>query len=310
MTTNTLSVARFICRIQFQDQGGISKRWGQTFRGGLGYVLRELFCTQALSDCKPCLQKEGCAYSYLFESPVPSQTEVMRLYTYAPHPFIIEEPEVIPDLVELGGKIDFSFVLIGKAIEYFPFVARAIEELGSRGVGRDSVKFWLLDIVDEVGSVCWTKAGQFTPPDVLTFDLSPGQSRTQAFILKLMTPLRLQVNGQISRNPNLYDLVSSLCRRLLLLRYFHGDGCREDLASRFLEVAKEAILADKQISWYDHLRHSSRKKVDIPIGGLVGWLRFEGDIGILEPLLRLGEYIHLGKNVIFGLGRVSVSLLP
>jgi hypothetical protein len=232
----------------------------------------------------------------------------MRLYTFVPHPLIVEEPTVIPELVDYGEEIIFSFVLVGKAIKYLPYMARAIEELGKRGVGRDSIEFRLLEITDELGSVCWSIGGQYVPPEVLNFDLIPGQSRTQAFTIKFLTPLRLQVSGRISRNPDLFELITSLCRRLLLLRYFHGDGCIDDLSKPFFSAAKSVTLTDKRLIWNDHLRHSSRKKTDIPIGGLVGWLRFEGDIGTLEPLLRLGEYIHIGKNVIFGLGRFNLEV--
>jgi hypothetical protein len=100
--------------------------------------------------------------------------------------------------------------------------------------------------------------------------------------------------------------VESLCRRLFLLRYFHGDGLRE-IFEGYSQAAAVSRLTDKRLIWHDHSRHSTRKDRDIPIGGLTGYLRYEGDFGLLAPLLRLGEYIHLGKNVIFGLGRITVK---
>jgi CRISPR/Cas system endoribonuclease Cas6 (RAMP superfamily) len=39
----------------------------------------------------------------------------------------------------------------------------------------------------------------------------------------------------------------------------------------------------------------------------MGRLTYEGDIGLLEPLLRIGEYVHVGKNATFGLGKYRLT---
>ena len=111
----------------------------------------------------------------------------------------------------------------------------------------------------------------------------------------------------MSNTPALSDIVASLSRRIFLLRYFHGDGRPENMSPEYRRAAQEAVLTERRLAWYDHQRYSTRQRHEVPIGGLVGQLDFEGDFGLLEPLLRLGEYVHCGKNVIFGLGRLAVA---
>jgi hypothetical protein len=231
----------------------------------------------------------------------------MRLYTHTPHPLIIEAHPKIPTQAVPGDSLDFSIVLIGQALAYFPFVARAIEELGRQGLGRDQVRFTLWHITDEFGHKCWTANGRVLTPTPVCLPISAGKSRSGVFLINFFTPLRLKVGGGLCKQPSLSDLVLSLTRRLFLLRYFHGDGSKEDLNSMFGPAAQAAVLTKQQLMWHDYSRFSTRKNVEIPIGGLTGWLCFEGNFGILEPLLRLGEYIHVGKNVIFGLGQITAE---
>jgi hypothetical protein len=223
---------------------------------------------------------------------------------------MILEPS--PDSVSVvspGLDCQFSLVLVGRALAYLPYVARAVEELGQSGLGRDRVKFDLLSIIDESGIKCWIPGGQFKNPAPVNLPFRPGPTRRQKFAIKLISPLRLQVQRRISRSPTLTDIVLSLTRRLFLLRYFFGDGSIEDPTSFYLPSAQEALLTSQELVWNNHTRHSTRKNTEVPIGGLTGCLRFDGDLGVLEPLLRLGEYVHLGKNVIFGLGKISLEYL-
>jgi hypothetical protein len=298
-----LPLARLFCEMEFKTSGLISASWGPTLRGGLGYALRDMACSLGRADCRDCPLACSCPYSYLFESPVPPQAEIMRLYPHTPHPLIIEPPANPPTRVEPGLKAVFSLVLIGRALDYFPYVARAFAELGGSGLGADAARYDLKRVFTESGLECWSPQGQAaTPP------LAPGPSAPGRFTLKLVTPWRLQSGGGLARaDLSLGRVVASLSRRVMLLRYFHGDGGREPLSPDYRRAAEEAVLLDRRLAWYTRHRYSTRQRQEVPIGGLTGALHCQGDFGLLAPLLRLGEYVHVGKNVIFGLGRLKVD---
>lgn len=121
--------------------------------------------------------------------------------------------------------------------------------------------------------------------------------------MEFQTALRLQHEGAVCREPDLPAIVAALRRRLFLLRYFHGGGCKEQLALLFLDAAHDAVMLESALEWEDAKRSSTRQRRDIPIGGVAGRIVCEGDIGVMEPLLRAGEDVHVGKNATFGLGK-------
>ena len=42
------------------------------------------------------------------------------------------------------------------------------------------------------------------------------------------------------------------------------------------------------------------------LGGVTGTVSYEGDISDFMLLLRLGEYVHVGKGTSFGLGKYEI----
>ena len=43
------------------------------------------------------------------------------------------------------------------------------------------------------------------------------------------------------------------------------------------------------------------------MGGLVGSVIYEGDLGEYLPLIEFSEKAHLGKNTSFGLGKIKIQ---
>ncbi len=72
---------------------------------------------------------------------------------------------------------------------------------------------------------------------------------------------------------------------------------------QFIEQAKEVKAVDKQLRWYDWERYSAKQDTKMKLGGIIGQITFEGHLEPFLPFLKLGEYIHIGKNTSFGLGQ-------
>jgi len=96
---------------------------GSTLRGGFGSAFKKVVCALRDRLCHECILKEKCVYSYVFETPPPADTTVMRKYGASPHPFVIELPLTEVLLSEshqgckIGDTIVFNLILIGKAID-------------------------------------------------------------------------------------------------------------------------------------------------------------------------------------------------
>ena len=120
---------------------------GSTLRGGFGHAFRRVVCAVRCKECADCLLKEKCVYSYVFETPPSADTEVMRKYKAAPHPFVIEPPLEQQRNYGHGNEITFGLILIGRAIDYLPYFIYAFDELGRIGLGKGKAKFELGDVV-------------------------------------------------------------------------------------------------------------------------------------------------------------------
>ena len=62
---------------------------GSAWRGAFGYALKKTVCIVRNTPCNQCMLKNACVYSTVFETPPPANTEKMRKYTAAPHPFVL-----------------------------------------------------------------------------------------------------------------------------------------------------------------------------------------------------------------------------
>ena len=274
-------------------------------------ALRETACVMKRETCDQCAIRRDCAYGYLFETPITDADAVMRLYTHAPHPFVIEGREVATPLVQPGDTGKIGMVLIGEGYRFLPVIFLALQRLGVKGLGRDAVPFEIIQIQDEQGRDLYNRhseTGRLEAMEPKYLPMEPGSSRIGRFTVQLATPLRLQTDGRVTRRPTFVDLVAALNRRVFLFRYFHEKNRDDAFAFCYIAVAESARVLEATLYWKDRSRVSTRQNREVPLGGVAGFMRCIGDIGFLEPLLRAGEYVHVGKNATFGLGEIRLHV--
>jgi CRISPR/Cas system endoribonuclease Cas6 (RAMP superfamily) len=66
-------------------------------------------------------------------------------------------------------------------------------------------------------------------------------------------------------------------------------------------------LAEHVTRWKAWARYSARQGRRIEWTGLVGPAIYEADLAPLWPYLVLGQWVHVGKGVTFGLGRYRLE---
>ncbi len=304
-----LRVQRLQFETTFCETGRVSRNWGPTLRGGFGSSLRRVSCSLGRDSCKDCPLGAACPYGYVFETPILGDEAIMRKYPQAPHPFVFEPNLQGKAWVKVAEGVQNCLVVIGEAVRYLPYLFLAIKELGRNGLGRDGVGFQVSRFATEDGTTVYdrTQGRGFRPAVPSSLSLEPGEPRNGHFTLRFESPARIVVDGRVTPEPSLEDIVKSLCRRVFLLRYFHCGRNEERLSDDFIEAAKDARRISADAGWEEATRYSTRQERQVPIGGFVGRLTYEGDIGLLRPLLRAGEYVHVGKNATFGLGKYVLT---
>lgn len=302
----------FTFKLQARDPLVLPAYKGSTLRGGFGHAFRRVVCALRNQDCPDCLLKEKCLYSYVFETPSPADTRLMRKYEAAPHPFVLEPPLDARRIYRPGEEFTFGLSLIGKAIDYLPYFIYTFDELGRLGIGKGKAGFDLVSVSchgDRIYDSQTKILKPFTLHQAETADSSSFSHLTPYILhLSFLTPTRIQYNEHLTIDFEFHILIRNLLRRLSLLYYFHcgGDPDVWDFKG-LIEKAKGVTVKERNLHWHDWERYSGRQKTRMKMGGFVGEITFEGEIGPFMPLIEAGEVLHVGKGTSFGLGKYRIK---
>ena len=136
--------------------------------------------------------------------------------------------------------------------------------------------------------------------------ISQGENCNNKITISLLTPLRLRFDGHITDKIEFHVLIRNLLRRISSLSYFHcGEKFQVDFKG-LIEKARAVNQIASDSHWYDWKRYSTRQEEWMSLGGVTGTVSYEGDISDFMLLLRLGEYVHVGKGTSFGLGKYEI----
>lgn len=279
---------------------------GSMLRGAFGHALRSLACMTRAKTCDGCALTSTCPYPALFAPPAPA-AHTLQKFSQVPVPYVIEPPEWGAKVLAEGEVFSFNQVLIGGALRELPLVILAWRRALGRGIGAGDGKADLIRVV-HCGEAGETEIHRPESGALLAHEQKvslPDTAGPDALraMLRFHTPLRLQQNGR-ALPPEKLDartLLMALARRASLLAEFHcGTSLIEDFSA--LSAACAGISEEKNLAWRDWTRYSSRQQQKIALGGVVGDWMLEGELTPFLQLLRLGEWLHVGKETAFGLG--------
>lgn len=304
-----LTVQHLRFRVRPTESISFGRQPGSALRGALFQVLSDNFCSEPDGPVTPG-HKERCPVCWMLTAEDRQDERGRNI----PRPLTVEPP---PNLTYHRDE-DFSFglSLIGQAQDLLPYLARAVQKMGTVGVGRGRGRFKLLGI-DEHNPLLDTDRVLMEQQVVKrpTLQITPAMIQRQAnqlptasVTLELMTPLRLTNNGQLVKSPEPVAFAQRLVERCerLALHYAEVDtDTPPDWRAVFLQLTSAAaaltVGADYTL-WQDEWSGSRRQGRWLPIGGLVGTVRWEGDVAPLLPWLLWGQSLHVGKSAVKGNG--------
>ena len=288
---------------------------GSTFRGAFGNTFKTTVCIRTDRDCQKCLIRDTCIYLWIFETPPPQEAPFLKQSGAAPHPFILE-PQFEAMAKEIRPQSTFSIdlVLLGKAIDYLPYFVFVFQKMGQYGLGKGRGKYELLDVQDLLaakGTSIFHASENVLSENFVRISsdelLQPDSYiLSSPLTLNFQTPVRIKRDGRYVSRLDFPDLITTLTRRYFLINHFHGDAQGELAHKALIELSRSIQTVSNELTWYDWTRYSHRQRTKMKLGGLLGKITFEGELSPFVPLLRLGEYMHIGKNTSFGLGKYRI----
>lgn len=305
-------VARYRFEFEVRQPVRLPDYTGSILRGAFGHALRQLACMTRQKECAGCPLIASCPYPAVFAPPPPASHKLQK-FSQLPVPYVIEPPAWGSRVLAEGETLAFHQVLIGQALQELPLIILAWRRALARGVGPGDGTADLRRVVHcgQAGEheIHRPEAGTIaTHAQTIALHRTDDTATTDTVILHFETPLRLQQNGRALAPERLQarTLLMALTRRASLLAEFHADG---PLTSDFpaLSAAAAPIREEKRLTWLDWTRFSSRQKQQMTLGGVVGTWRLEGPLAPFAPFLKLGEWLHVGKEASFGLGQYRLA---
>jgi hypothetical protein len=287
---------------------------GITLRGAFGTVFRRLVCHDTDIDCRECSLHRLCPYGAIFTPVVPLDAERLRLNRDIPRPFVIKPPLEGDGLFDAGDVFSFDFVVVGSAAGFLPYFIVTFEELGRAGIGVRRGRFKVARIQAMAGSggfrdIYDAAERVVRPPDELFFpgrceDFLTESKNTLTVIFN--TPVLLKERGKWVE-PDFGALIKRLRDRLCALSYFY---CGKTVELDYRKVGKAAQsveVVDAGLHWVEESRYARHRNLWHFLKGYIGSITYQGDIEPFMPMLRLGEFVHVGKSTAFGQGWYTIK---
>ncbi len=125
--------------------------------------------------------------------------------------------------------------------------------------------------------------------------------------LHFLTPIELKSSGKVLCEPDFPVLIERLAERVWALGRLYQHW-RPDFDVRpWLETAKGVRRTDWEWHRSDWHRRSARSGAVHSVGGYTGWADYEGSLGAIVPLLEIGRWTGVGRQTVWGKGRIEIS---
>ena len=300
--------------VRFVERAVVPPYEGSMIRGAFGRAFKESCCPFP-HDGTGCPLGDKCPYGYVFETSPPEGAREFAKNREVPRPYVFEPPDGTMMEYEPGDRMRFGFTVVGQAAAYMPYFIYAFSKMGDEGVGRLKARYRLERVVARnplVGMREEVFDGEVVRNRLLPVVWRNAESTAcklsgERLRLEFLTPTFVKFRGEVSPEvPSFQALVQSLVIRLPMLSAVHcGEVWREDFKA-LVEKAAEVETVRDETTWVSFRRYSSFKKKFEPLEGVIGGVEYAGPMEEFLPLICLGQFTHVGKRAVFGLGRYSI----
>jgi hypothetical protein len=302
-------------RFQFRSAGTLyfpPYKSGNIVRGAFGSIFRKLVCIPSCRDVRLCDVRTTCPFARVFE-PKAAHDEGPSGLADWPRPFVFRAAHLDGRTLQEGEPFHFDvhiFDVRDPALEYFVL---AFAQLAREGLGPGRARAELA-AVDQLNLEGATMTRVFDGEQCQVRELAPRVSVDidETFELvnrvhvRFVTPTELKDGHQVADRPEFRILFGRLRDRISTLRMLYGAGALEiDFPAIGERAAAVGIVrCDLRRMAVDRL--SSRTGQRHSLGGFVGEAEYEGNMGEFMPYLRLGKWVGVGRQTVWGKGEIEL----
>ncbi len=305
---------KYIFQCRFKTEARLPGYLGSTLRGALGWGLKRTSCALKRQQCETCLLREQCAYAWIFETER-YKAGSGRIINARPHPFVLQPETNCNGQLEKGAELKFSLLLFDRANEFLPQLVYAVQMMGEAGIGsgrRQGLGRFQLENVstekEEIFNAENPVLRKCKKSSLLQLEETVA-TETESLTLNLQTPLRLKQNNKLARDLPFHVLIRTTLRRIAALEDAYGGG-EPDLDYRGLvQRAEKVETGETTVRWQELYRYSNRQRKKVSLSGLAGNVSYHGSLTEFVPIIRYAEQVNIGKQTVFGLGKIDMNLM-
>jgi hypothetical protein len=305
-------------RFQFRSAGTLyfpPHKSGNIVRGAFGTIFRKLVCMADCRDANSCDVRTTCPYACVFE-PQAAHGEGPSGFADWPRSFVFRAAHLDGQTIRVGEDFHFDvhiFDANDPSLQYF-VLAFAQLARGGIGPGRGLAELAAVDQLDLAGATVMRvfdgdrfQLGELAAP--IRVELSEAQSPVERARVRFVTPTELKSEHKLADRPEFGILFGRLRDRVSTLRTLYGAGPLDIDFRAMGDRAAAVRLTQCELKRTDADRLSSRSGQRHPLGGFVGEVEYQGELDEFMAYLRLGKWVGVGRQTVWGKGEIDVTEL-
>ncbi len=325
-----LSFARITAKFWVTKSFTLPPFTGSIFHGVLGNALKAVSYDQKRRACHRCACQQECKYidifTYLFKTPsdhpyVWEQGNTVRPNQKTfPNPIVLDPPQ--GGTYQEGDIFIIEAVIIGTALVFINYLACSLRLFTQASFGNIENCLILDSITDQPDNETSSPALIYrgiddhftgTVPIIYNFyHLSEeifkrvDVKRSDGLLrIQFLTPFNLQENNKPRKSCDFKVFIARLLDRIELLSVH--SPLDEPIDKNAMLNAASQIETEDNTKWYNHWKHNSSGQNELMIlKGLLGDIVCSGNLIPFLPYIKIGEFLHVGKQTTFGLGKYRV----
>ncbi len=307
---SNFTLSRFKFTIQLNKSGILPPYKGSVIRGALGHALRDIACKRKTTSCQGCEHISSCLFVKLFK---PDQKKGMSI----PASYMIDPPALKKTDFLAGYELCFYLTLFGWADQYINTWINAVKLCGEKyGLGAGRIPFILKHVecipFNDNPVIIYNESGFTGSVSNITFaqlndQYPPVSGITMSASVRMLTPFKIKHQGSVTGSITGSIFIGALLQRLNAISRFYQDEIFP--LYEYSHFAEHVLSECHALKWVTLERRSINHPAHINLGGLTGSFILNNLSAELIPLLKLGEFVHAGKNTVYGCGKYRITIL-
>ena len=259
-------------------------RIANLLRGGFGRILKHAACALDCESARECDRRATCAYALAFEPGAYPGEGPSGLRDW-PRPFVFRTAHLDGATIAPGGGFHIGvnlFVTNSRMLDSF---SQALAALRAEGVGPGRGKATLETV-------------EGTEP--FRLPLVRNGLTVSRLRVRFVTPTELKG----AETPEFGVLFARIRDRISTLRALYGPGPLEIDFKAMGERAATVSTTRCDLEHVDRERVSRRTGQRHSLGGFVGEVEYEGNLGEFVPYLEIARWTGVGRQTVWGKGEI------